>query len=105
MQNVLNLLEDNNFDYIVVDDKIYSTTEISLLEDSFSFEIQIVNDDELYVKKTLHLKHDDNLYFGHALCHSQSEIISVDNLIDFLNTEVNKEEIYVDEFNFHLTYR
>jgi len=104
MQNVLNLLEDNNFDYIVVDDKIYSTTEISLLEDSFSFEIQIV-DDELYVKKTLHLKHDDNLYFGYALCHSQSEIISVDNLIDFLNTEVNKEEIYVDEFNFHLTYR
>jgi hypothetical protein len=106
MQNVLNLLQDNNFDFFVDDEKIYSNTHRSLLEDSFSFEIQILDDDELSVTKTHHLKHDDNLYFGYSLCHIDTKIIPVSDLIAYLNVlQFENDEYYVDEFNFHLTYR
>lgn len=106
MQNVLNLLQANNLDHHVYNGKIYSSTERSLLEDSFSFEIQILEDDELYVIKTHHLKHDDNLYFGYSLCQTDAKIIHIDDLIAYLNDHhIENEEYYIDEFNLHLTYR
>jgi hypothetical protein len=104
MQNILDLLETNNFNVSIQDNSIYSTSSRSLLEDSISFQINTLSDGKLYVTKIYHLKHDDNLFLGNTLCHIEDAILEPQDLIQFLNSDFKKDGFFIDQFNYHLTY-